>query len=85
MNAFCCFINSTIGRKILMALSGLVLVGFVMGHMLGNLQIFLGAEAINAYALSFSLCASCLGALGGSLVSICLYFGPHLGGGHFDD
>ena len=50
MKAFCCFINSTIGRKILMALSGLVLVGFVMGHMLGNLQIFLGAEAINAYA-----------------------------------
>lgn len=33
-----------------MALSGVVLVGFVMGHMLGNLQIFLGAEVINAYA-----------------------------------
>lgn len=33
-----------------MAASGLVLVLFVMGHMLGNLQIFLGAEVINAYA-----------------------------------
>ena len=33
-----------------MALTGLVLVGFVTGHMLGNLQIFLGADAINAYA-----------------------------------
>jgi succinate dehydrogenase / fumarate reductase cytochrome b subunit len=33
-----------------MALSGLVLVLFVMGHMLGNLQIFLGADVINAYA-----------------------------------
>jgi succinate dehydrogenase / fumarate reductase cytochrome b subunit len=33
-----------------MALTGVVLVGFVMGHMLGNLQIFLGADAINAYA-----------------------------------
>lgn len=33
-----------------MALTGLVLVLFVMGHMLGNLQIFLGAEVINAYA-----------------------------------
>lgn len=33
-----------------MALSGLVLVLFVLGHMLGNLQIFLGAEVINAYA-----------------------------------
>lgn len=46
----CNFIHSTIGRKIVMALSGLVLVLFVMGHMLGNLQIFLGAEVINAYA-----------------------------------
>lgn len=33
-----------------MALTGLVLVLFVMGHMLGNLQIFLGPDAINAYA-----------------------------------
>jgi len=44
------FLKSTIGRKILMALTGLVLVLFVLGHMLGNLQIFMGAEAINAYA-----------------------------------
>lgn len=33
-----------------MALSGLVLVLFVLGHMLGNLQIFLGPDVINAYA-----------------------------------
>ena len=33
-----------------MALTGLVLVLFVMGHMLGNLQIFLGPDVINAYA-----------------------------------
>ncbi len=33
-----------------MALTGLVLVLFVLGHMLGNLQIFLGADVINAYA-----------------------------------
>mgnify|MGYP006426192427 CR=1 FL=1 len=44
------FINSTIGRKILMALTGVVLVLFVLGHMLGNLQIFLGPDAINGYA-----------------------------------
>jgi len=44
------FFKSTIGRKVLMALSGLVLVLFVLGHMLGNLQIFLGPDAINAYA-----------------------------------
>ena len=50
MCSLCSFIKSTIGRKMLMALTGLVLVLFVMGHMLGNLQIFLGAEVINAYA-----------------------------------
>ena len=50
MNAFSNFVKSTIGRKLLMALTGLVLVGFVMGHMLGNLQIFLGPDVINAYA-----------------------------------
>ena len=33
-----------------MALSGLVLAGFVLGHMTGNLLMFKGPEAINAYA-----------------------------------
>ena len=33
-----------------MAVSGALLMVFVLAHMLGNLQIFLGAEAINAYA-----------------------------------
>jgi succinate dehydrogenase / fumarate reductase cytochrome b subunit len=42
--------RSTIGKKVVMALTGLILVGFVVVHMLGNLKIFLGAEAINTYA-----------------------------------
>ncbi|MEO0796424.1 MAG: succinate dehydrogenase cytochrome b subunit [Verrucomicrobiota bacterium] len=37
-------------KKYLMALSGLVLVLFVLGHMIGNLQFFAGPEVINAYA-----------------------------------
>ncbi|MSS99092.1 MAG: succinate:quinone oxidoreductase [Opitutia bacterium] len=41
---------SSIGKKVVMALSGLVLVGFVLGHMMGNLLMFKGPEAINAYA-----------------------------------
>jgi len=43
-------LRSTIGKKILVALTGLILVGFVIGHLLGNLQIFLGPEAFNDYA-----------------------------------
>ena len=42
--------GSTIGRKILMALTGFVMSGFVLIHMLGNLQFFIGPEAINSYA-----------------------------------
>jgi len=43
-------INTTIGKKLLMALTGFVMLGFVVGHMLGNLQIYLGADTLNAYA-----------------------------------
>ncbi|MBV9787936.1 MAG: succinate dehydrogenase, partial [Chloroflexi bacterium] len=42
--------RTSIGKKVVMALTGLILVGFVVAHMVGNLKIFLGAEAINAYA-----------------------------------
>ena len=45
-----CLPKSSIGKKALMSATGLVLFGFVIMHMLGNLQIFLGAEALNNYA-----------------------------------
>lgn len=41
---------SSLGKKYIMALSGLVLVGFVLGHMAGNLQMFLHPDWINEYA-----------------------------------
>ena len=44
------WLRSSIGRKALMAASGLVLVGFVIMHLLGNLLIYRGPDAINAYA-----------------------------------
>jgi succinate dehydrogenase / fumarate reductase cytochrome b subunit len=44
------FLKSSIGRKILMALTGLALVGFVVAHMVGNLQIFIGQKVFNDYA-----------------------------------
>lgn len=42
--------ESSIGQKALAAISGLILFGFVVGHLLGNLQIFIGPNQINAYA-----------------------------------
>lgn len=41
---------SSLAKKYIMALTGLVLVGFVIGHMLGNLQMFLHPDWINEYA-----------------------------------
>lgn len=43
-------LRTSIGKKILMALTGFVLIAFVTGHLLGNLQIFLPPEKINHYA-----------------------------------
>jgi succinate dehydrogenase / fumarate reductase cytochrome b subunit len=42
-------LTSTIGLKIIMAATGVILTLFVLGHMVGNLQVFQGAESINAY------------------------------------
>lgn len=44
------FWNATAGKKAVMAVTGFVLFGFVVVHMAGNLQIFLGREKFNGYA-----------------------------------
>ncbi|MBL0057969.1 MAG: succinate dehydrogenase cytochrome b subunit [Elusimicrobia bacterium] len=44
------FLWTSTGKKVLMGVSGLALVGFVVGHLIGNLQMFLGQEAVNRYA-----------------------------------
>jgi succinate dehydrogenase / fumarate reductase cytochrome b subunit len=42
--------HSLIGKKVVMAVSGIVLLGFVLGHMAGNLKVFQGPAHFNAYA-----------------------------------
>ena len=44
--------RSSLGKKFLMAVTGVILFGFVIGHLVGNLQIFIddGGKAIDAYA-----------------------------------
>src|SRR5215469_13842719 len=42
--------HSSIGRKMIVAVTGVILILFVIGHLLGNLQIYLGPEWINAYS-----------------------------------
>jgi succinate dehydrogenase / fumarate reductase, cytochrome b subunit len=71
-----CFLKSSLGSKYLMALTGLALIGFVVAHLLGNLQMFAGPEAINAYAQT-------LVNLGGLLwiarIGLLVIFFTHLG------
>ena len=43
-------LDTTVGKKAALAVSGLVLFGFVLQHMVGNLQVFLGPDVFNAYA-----------------------------------
>ena len=44
------FLTSSIGRKWIVAITGLALIGFITIHLLGNLSIFLGPDAVNGYA-----------------------------------
>jgi succinate dehydrogenase / fumarate reductase cytochrome b subunit len=43
-------LRSAIGQKAVMAVTGFVLFGFVLGHLAGNLKLYQGPEKLNAYA-----------------------------------
>lgn len=49
MNRLAAFWESSIGKKAVMAVTGVIMVLFVIGHMIGNLQVFQGAERLDAY------------------------------------
>ncbi len=49
MNRLAAFWDSSVGKKAVMAVTGIIGVLFVIGHMVGNLQVFQGAERLNAY------------------------------------
>ncbi len=42
--------RSAVGKKAVMAVTGIILFGFVLGHLLGNLKLYLGPDALNSYA-----------------------------------
>jgi succinate dehydrogenase / fumarate reductase cytochrome b subunit len=43
------FYRSAVGKKWVMALTGIMLMGFVFGHAFGNLKVYFGAESFNHY------------------------------------
>ena len=50
VNIFAAFYRSSVGKKMIVAVTGVILILFVIGHLLGNLQIFLGPDWVNDYA-----------------------------------
>jgi succinate dehydrogenase / fumarate reductase cytochrome b subunit len=50
MNWYLFILGSSVGKKILMAVTGLCLIGFLAVHLLGNVMAFAGSEAFNGYA-----------------------------------
>jgi succinate dehydrogenase / fumarate reductase, cytochrome b subunit len=70
LNPLASFLSSSIGRKWIVGLTGVALLGFVTGHMLGNLQIFLGQEAINKYAAALQSLGELLWAIRFGLLAV---------------
>ncbi len=50
VKTICRFVTSSIGRKVIVAITGACLVMFLAGHLIGNLTIYGGPEWINSYA-----------------------------------
>jgi len=48
------YFKSSVGRKQVVAVTGILLILFIMGHLAGNLLIYLGPEAFNSYAKKLS-------------------------------
>lgn len=66
------FFSSTVGSKILIGLTGLLLFGFLIGHLLGNLSLLIGNEAFNAYAHKLESLGPLLYLVEGGLLAIFL-------------
>ncbi|MCB1174552.1 MAG: succinate dehydrogenase cytochrome b subunit [Leptospiraceae bacterium] len=68
--------TSSVGRKSLMAITGLALIGFLLGHLAGNLLIFKGQDAMNSYAENLQSLGALLWVVRGGLLTI---FAIHVG------
>lgn len=50
MNDTASLVKSSVGKKVITGITGLALVGFLIGHLIGNLLLFGGSEMFNGYA-----------------------------------
>jgi succinate dehydrogenase / fumarate reductase cytochrome b subunit len=74
------FLASTNGKKVVMAVTGAILFAFVIGHMLGNLQVYEGPAKINAYGRFLKSIPELLWAVRITLLlSVCLHIWASIG------
>jgi succinate dehydrogenase / fumarate reductase cytochrome b subunit len=62
------FLSSSVGMKVMMSLTGIVLWGFIMAHLAGNLLIFAGQDAFNHYAAALKSNPALLWAVRSALI-----------------
>lgn len=67
--------KTTIGKKVLMALSGIMMLGFSVGHLSGNLKAFASAQAFNDYAAWLRTMPTLLWA---ARIGLLVAFGVHI-------
>jgi succinate dehydrogenase / fumarate reductase cytochrome b subunit len=68
------FYSTTVGKKVVMAVTGVIGFGFLLGHLAGNLQMFLGREVMNHYAVALrALPALLIGARTVLLLAVILH------------
>lgn len=77
MNNFASLFWTTVGRKLFTGLTGLLLVGFVIGHLAGNLTLFMGPRAMNDYAFFLETAAHGM-FLPVAEIALILMFGVHV-------
>lgn len=65
-------VRSSLGKKYVVAITGLLLLLFVLGHMAGNLLLFAGSEAINGYAEKLKSTGALLWVIRAALLTIFL-------------
>jgi succinate dehydrogenase / fumarate reductase cytochrome b subunit len=69
------FYAAPIGKKVVMAVTGMILFGFVVAHLIGNLQVYMGPEKINAYG---EFLHHNVGLLWGSRIVLLVSVGLHI-------
>lgn len=72
MNSWKANVSTSVGKKLMMAVTGLCFCGFLVGHLLGNFFIYGGSESFNSYAEHLQALGPALRVIEGGLILLAL-------------